>query len=178
MKRLNLDLGQMMRFSKILILLLAFPILLSADTHKFYVSMTKIEHVKDQQSLQIISQIFIDDIEDVLQERYSPDITLATEKETSKDEAFLTKYIKQKLIIKINGEAVDLNYIGREYEVDMVKIYLEGEGIESVESIEITNKVLFELFPEQQNIIHYRSAENKRSMVLEKDNPSEVLNFN
>jgi len=168
----------MQRIKTVLILLLAVPMLLAADAHKFYVSMTKMEYVKEQQSLQVICKIFIDDIEDVLQARYSEDISLATKKETEKDEAFLTKYIKQKLIVKINGQEIDLTYIGREYEADMVKIYLEGEGIESIQTLEITNKVLFELFAEQQNIIHFTSAGNKRSMVLEKDRPSGMLNFN
>lgn len=167
-----------MRLVKKLTLLLILPVLFSMTAHKFYVSMTKIEYVKEKQSLQIISKIFIDDIEDVLQQRYNPDISIATKKETKKDEQYLTKYILQKLTFSVNGEAVKLKYIGREYENDMVKIYLEAEGIKSLQGLEITNKVLFEMFPEQQNIIHFKSADSKRSMVLEKDNPKGMLNFN
>ena len=39
-------------------------------------SITNIEYVKDKQELQIISRLFIDDLEKTLRERYSDDLIL------------------------------------------------------------------------------------------------------
>lgn len=167
-----------MKFLQILFLSVLFTLLTGATSHKYYVSITKIEHVADSQSLQIITQIFIDDIEDVLQERYSDNISLGTKKETKADAAFLKEYILQKLKIKVNGKPLELNYLGKEYDVDMVKSYIEVTGIEEIESLEIENKLLMDLFTDQQNIIHFKSKQSRRSLILDKENPKGVLNFN
>jgi hypothetical protein len=136
------------------------------------------EYVAEKQSIQIISKIFIDDIEDALQARYDKDLSLDPEKETERDESFLKQYIFQKLEIKVNGKLVTYNYIGKEYETDIVKIYLEITGVSELKSLEVTNEVLMEMFEEQQNIIHYRSGDDRRSLVLEKEYPKGMLNFN
>lgn len=167
-----------MKFLKITLLLALFSLLISFTVHKFYVSITKIEYVEESESLQIISQIFTDDIEDVLQARYSPDISIGTKKETPADAAFLKEYILQKFKIKVNGAEVKMDYLGREYETDMVKVFIEVHNIDEFKTIEIENKFLFGLFSEQQNIIHVKTSKNRRSLILERDNPKGVLNFN
>ena len=43
-----------------------FMAVTSLKDHKFYVSLTQVEYVKEKQSLQIISRVFLDDIEDAL----------------------------------------------------------------------------------------------------------------
>jgi hypothetical protein len=166
-----------MKFLKIAILVLIFPLLSASSAHKFYVSITKVEYVAEKESIQIITQIFIDDVEKVLQERYNSDISLGTKKETKEDAEVLKKYILQKLKIKVNGKPVSLNYIGKEYETDIVKSYIEVTGIKSFKSIEIENQVLMDLYEEQQNIIHLKTKESRRSLILERDNPKGVLNF-
>lgn len=166
-----------MKFPKILFFLFLFPIITGATLHKFYVSTTKIEYVKEKRSIQIITKIFIDDIEDVLQQRYDPDISLASHKESAEDVAFLEKYILQKIRLEVNGKPVTLQYIGREYETDIVKIYLEVTGVAQLKTLEIENQVLLDMFDDQQNIIHLKTSEKRRSIVLDKDNPKGVLNF-
>ncbi|MCB0457472.1 MAG: DUF6702 family protein [Flavobacteriaceae bacterium] len=165
-----------MNFSKI-ILLLIIPILTAANVHKFYVSTTKVEYVQEKQSLQIITKLFIDDIEDVLQERYNTSLGLATQKEAKEAEAFLKKYALQKFKIWVDGKEASITYVGREYEVDVVKIYLESEDISEFKNIEIENKMLFEISPEQQNIIHVKNKDSKKSLILDKENPKGLLNF-
>ncbi|MBT8261756.1 MAG: hypothetical protein KJO05_02970 [Bacteroidia bacterium] len=167
-----------MKFLKLTFLIFIFPLLTAATAHKFYVSITKVEYVAEKQSLQIISKIFIDDIEDALQTRYDEDLRLDPEKETEREETFLKQYIFQKLKIAVNGTPVTFDYIGKEYETDIVKIYLEVTDISEVKTLEITNKVLMEMFEEQQNIIHYKSGGKRKSLVLEKDYPKGMLNFN
>ena len=166
-----------MKFVKIIILLFIFPIVLSSSSHKFYVSTTSIEYVKEKQVLQVIAKIFTEDIEKALQERYNPSITLDSKKESKKDEDFLLKYLLQKIKIKVNGNPVSLNFIGKEYDIDITKVYFEAEDILEVKSIEIENKVLIDMFPEQQNIIHLKTTENRRSIILNRANPKGVLNF-
>jgi len=167
-----------MKFFKIVFLLLVFPLMISSSTHKFYVSTTNVEYVKEKRVVQIISKIFIEDVEQVLQARYNPSISLSGTKEKASDEEYLKKYVLQKMKLKINGNDVKINYIGKEYDIDIVNMYFEIENISEVNSIEIENKILFDMFPEQQNIIHFKTLESRKSLVLNKDYPKGVLNFN
>ena len=71
-----------MKFFKTTLVLILFPILISSISHKFYVSTTNVEYVPELQTIQIISKIFIEDLEQVLQERYSSLVVLNPKKET------------------------------------------------------------------------------------------------
>lgn len=155
-----------------------FPLISASSAHKFYVSITKMEYVKEKNSLQIITKIFTDDIEDALQQRYDPSISLDTKKETSEANEFLEKYLLRKLSVTINGKPVALHYIGKEYDTDMVVAYIEVTGVKTIKNIEIENKILMELFSDQQNIIHLKTPNSRRSLILDKDEPKGKLNFN
>lgn len=166
------------RWFKITAVLGLLILLTSASNHKFYVSTTQMEYVEEKESLQIISKIFIEDIETVLQERYDPNISLATTKERDIDESFIKQYILKKLTITIDGVEVSPVYIGRAYDIDLVNVYLEVIPTKPFKSIEVENKILFESFPEQQNIVHLKCYGKRRSLILDIDNPKGLLNFN
>ena len=151
---------------------------MSFTLHKFYVSTTNIEFVKEKKTIQIITKIFTEDVEQALQARYSASIHLDSKKETKEDENYLKKYVLQKLKISVNGNPVTLTYIGKEYDIDIVNMYFEVTGISELNSIEIENKILFDMFSEQQNIIHLKTSESRRSLVLDKNQPKGMLNFN
>ena len=167
-----------MKFLKIALLIVVLPLMTASSAdHKFYVSTTNIEYVPQKQSLQIITKIFIDDIEDVLQKRYDSSISIATTKETKRDAAFLKKYILQKLQININGKPAKLNYLGRDYDIDVVNAYIEITRVKKLKSIEVKDEILMDLFEEQQNIIHIKTPNLRRSLILDKGNPKDMLNF-
>ena len=158
--------------------LLIFILFTGFVVHKFYVSTTKVEYAKEKKSIQIISKIFVEDLEQVLQERYSSRVQLDPKKETDLDQSYLLNYISQKLKFKINEKEAQLIYIGKEYDIDILNLYFEIEDVDSLESIRIENKILIDLFPEQQNIIHFSNEKNKRNLILDKNHPTGLLNFN
>ena len=166
-----------MRFSRLLLLFALLPLLTAASAHKFYVSVSKIEYSDKDQSLQMISTLFADDLENTLKARYGDKVSLDPEKETELDQELLRKYILKKLTITVDGQERELDYIGREYENDVVKIYVEVPDVVDPKEVEVEAQWLFELFEEQQNIIHMKKGDTRRSLVLEPDNPKGVLNF-
>ncbi len=145
--------------------------------HKFYVSVTQVEYNKEQQTLQIISRIFIDDIEDLLKERYSLSIDFDEKEKNSVIDKYLTTYLNQKLVFMVNGKKANFVFIGKEYEEDLMICYLEIENVSSLKTIEITNEVLMDLFEEQQNIIHVKKENQRKSLILEKENNIGLLKF-
>ncbi len=147
--------------------------------HKFYVSVTQIEVNEKTKSLEIISRIFIDDFEKLLRERYDESIELMTKNEANekKINEYIDRYLAQKLQINVNGKDVKFNFLGKEYENDIMLCYLEIENIESLKTIKIKNKVLMDLFEEQQNIIHVKKGKKRKSLILERENDNGMLNF-
>ncbi len=167
-----------MKYLKSIFLVILFFTLTAGNIHKFYVSTTQIEYAEQEESLQIIVKIFIDDIEAVLRERYNkPEMELASKKETEEDAELIKQYILKKLHIQVNHKEMPLTYIGKEYDIDVLKAYIEINQVSSLQLLEIENKLLMEKFPKQQNIIHFKWGKNRNSLLLNIDNPKGLLKF-
>lgn len=160
------------------IFLLVLPLFAFTNMHKFYVSVTQVEYVKEKQSLQIITRIFVDDLEALLRQRYDENITLEDSEDETQIDFYIEKYLKEKIQIHINDKQEDFVFLGKEYEEDIVYCYLEITNVKDIKSFEITNQVFFDLFEEQQNIIKAKINSKNKSFMLTSHNESRVLNFN
>ncbi len=165
-----------MKELKNLLWILIIP-LLAFGSHKYYISLTKIDFIEKEKSVQITMRFFIDDIETTLESRYDVVLELATEEENKKADVYLEKYITSKFEIIINQDIKKFYFLGKEYENDVVFFYLEIVDIESIDQISVQNKMLFEDFPEQENFIKININNTKKTFVLRKDNDKEMLNF-
>ncbi len=90
-----------MKEVKILFLILIIP-LFAFGLHKYYISLTKIDYVEKERSVQITMRFFIDDIEKTLENRYETELELATDQENKNANLFLEKYIASKFEVTIN----------------------------------------------------------------------------
>ncbi|MFT4782113.1 MAG: hypothetical protein ACJAZK_001171 [Psychroserpens sp.] len=161
---------------KVILLAVIFPFFLSV-AHKYYVSVTQIEYVKEKKSLQIITRIDVDDLELTLQERFDKTINLTTMDEIATVDEYIKKYLKQKFEIKINTKEVVLTFVGKDYENDQVVCYLEIENVEDINTIEISNTVLFDLFPKQKNIVKSKINSKVNNLIFTKEDIKQYLNF-
>ncbi len=130
-------------------------------------------------SFQITSRIFIDDLEEVLEERYGVTTALGTKNETKVANEYIEKYLRAKFVVELNGEAVKYTFLGKEYDNDVVICYMEMTDIElsNLESIAVQNEILTDMFEEQQNIVHLKWNGQKRSFVLFRENNKGMLNL-
>jgi hypothetical protein len=165
-----------MKFKKLILVFLIIP-LLSFSAHKYYLSLTQIEFKKESKSIQIIINVFMDDIEAALNKNNNIDLQLATKKELKNNNLYFEKYLRSKLQFKIDTIAKDFKYIGKEYDGDLVYFYLEIENIFKVSTIEISNKILLQHFPKQQNLIKTKVGKKNKSVLLSKDKYNEVLTY-
>lgn len=167
-----------MKMLKMALIVVITPLLLSNYArHDYYFSVTQVEYVKDKQSLQCITQLFTDDIEKLLQKRYSEDIVLGGEDDEGVTDKYLAKYLSDKIKVKINGEPVEFEFIGKRYEEFSLYCYFEYTGVQEINSFDISNQLLFELFKEQQNLVKTNINNVKRSFNLIPDRYRETLTF-
>lgn len=153
------------------------PLVAFTTAHKFYVSVTNVGYSEKDDALQITTRVFIDDLEAVLLERYDITAKLATDKESKLADEYLEKYLRKKFQIEINNELKAYELIGRKYDNDVCIFYLEVAEIEfpSVKSIQVQNQILTDLFDEQQNLVHFKIKDKKKSFVLLKSDTKGML---
>lgn len=166
-----------MKIHKIAIIFLAFSLLSFVAGHKFYVSVTNIEYHTTNKALQITTRIFIDDFQRVLEERYDLKEELTTEKATKEVEQMMKNYLEKKLKIWVNGELKTVNFIGKKYEEDVTVCYLEIVAINRVTSLEIENTILYEIEEDQQNLVHVKINDQRKSLLLVRENDKGLLKF-
>jgi len=145
--------------------------------HKYYVSVTEVHYVEQSQAVQMISRVFIDDMEMALQNNYNDTIILAGKNESKLVNDYLREYFNARFKTKINGERSNIIFIGKEYEGDVMKCYLEIKNVEQINSIEISDEVLFDVAENQQNIIKTDINGKQKSFILNADTRNKVLNF-
>lgn len=163
--------------SKILFLLIIFSLSSFSAYHKFYVSVTEIEHNEKNSSLQVISRVFTDDLEKVLKERFDPDLRLGKKVETPGVEAYLKKYLEQRFTVEVDGKPLKITFLGKEYENDMTLFYIEIPEVKGFSSIKVKNTMLLDMFEEQKNLIHVQYKGKTKSLILAEGKESDVLNF-
>ncbi|MEH6537914.1 MAG: DUF6702 family protein [Psychroserpens sp.] len=165
-----------MNLLKLTLLALIFPLFMSS-AHKYYVSVTQLNYVKEKKVVQIISRIDISDFELTLQERYDKNIKMTNIDEKPMVDDYVKKYLNQKIEIKINTKDVGFSYIGKEYDNDVVVCYLEIENIDKITTIEVSNTILFDKFPKQKNVIKTKINSKVNNLIFTKDDRNQYLNF-
>ena len=79
------------------------------------------------------------------------------------------------ILNNINSTKKDYQYLGKEYENDVVFFYLEIENIDQISSITVENSMLFETYGEQQNYIKLNLENIQKTFILVKANVKEML---
>ncbi len=160
-------------------LILLLPLLAFTAAHKFYVSVTNVGYSEKDDAIQITTRIFIDDLEKALHERYEINPKMATKDELSSIDTYIEKYLKSKFLVYLNDEQKAITFIGKKYDNDIIVCYLEvpNANFKGLKNIAITNEVLTDIFEDQQNVVHFKLNNQKKSFVLSQGNNKGMLNL-
>lgn len=162
---------------KLKYLLLYFVASAFVNVHKYYVSVTEINIIESSGAIQISSRLFIDDLELALQNIYANESISLSNADSEKVQNMIKTYVITHFKIDVNKEQIDLNYLGREYEDDVVYIFMEAEGLDEISSIKISNSILFDTYQEQEHIIKTKTEKKSKSFILNKSKSFKVLNI-
>jgi hypothetical protein len=152
------------------LLILAVILLSSFTMHKFYVGMFQLKFVPQKKELQITTRIFIDDINLALEKKFQKKTFLGEPNETKEDEVLLQKYLAEKFKVKINNRSKNYIFLSKEIENNVVICYLKVKDISKINSLEVENSILMEVYAEQQNIIQFDNNGDKNSLLLTDEN--------
>lgn len=161
---------------KKLLILLVIP-LMAFTMHKYYISLTQIDYNSKEKSLNITMRLFIDDLEKSINSDFKKEFKLDTSKELPKTNNFIAFYLNNNFIIKVNDSQRNYTFLGKEYENDVVYLYLEIDSVSQIKNIDIQNTILMKEFDSQQNIIKLDINNQKKTMILNKSNDKDLLKF-
>ncbi|MBT8260555.1 MAG: peptidase E [Flavobacteriaceae bacterium] len=163
--------------SKIAIASFFFLLLSTTAIHKYYLSITQMDYIEEKESLQITSRIFIEDLEHVLNDVYGLNLTLDLIDESKKADFYIERYLLDRLIISVDNSQVELKYLGKVYENDQLICYIEVENLEKLNTIQVSNKILFNEFEDQKNVIRITKNNKTKSFIQTRENNKDSVTF-
>ncbi len=121
--------------------------------------------------------VFVDDIEKAINTDFGTDLQLNTKLEAKDADTHFKNYLKEHFKVILNDKPYTYDFLGKEYDGNIVYFYLEIKNISSVKSIAIENDVLIQHFSDQQNLIKAKINGARKSLFLTKKNDKGLLNF-
>jgi hypothetical protein len=145
--------------------------------HPLHISVTEIEFDEKNKSLEIMSRIFIDDLETTLRKRANnSDLDVLNTSKTTLDQ-LMAAYYRDHFKVSLDGKAQVIRYLGYEKDGDAFVFYIEIEKVKKWRMIHVTNSLLTEMFDDQSNLVHVTVRGDVKSMRLTKDHLVDQLSF-
>lgn len=146
--------------------------------HPIHVSVTEVDFNEKNKSLEIVSRIFIDDLElSIRGEKGNESLDLLHPLDGLTTDQLVSEYLRNHLRVKVDGKPSKINYLAHEIDGLAMVCYLEIEGVRKMKSIEVTNSVIQETHADQSNLVHVTFQAPVKSMRLTRDKPSGILTF-
>jgi hypothetical protein len=145
------------------------------DLHPFHVSVVEINHNSTDKTLEVSCKIFTDDFEKVLEQNYKTKVDLINPPVKKTMDSLVKNYINAHLSIKVDGKPVQFFYLGFEHQSEAVYGYVQVNNIVTVKTVELVNKLMYDLFTDQVNLMHVIVGGNRKSSKL--DYPDAVATF-
>lgn len=140
----------------------------SSALHEYYVSTTSIRWVPSKGEIQMTSRFFLDDLE-ALMKRKAPSVVFSPDSNPKQIDEFIKEFYIKNIAVSIDDTLQDIDYIGREYQEDLLVIYAQIPTHKSIfSSLTVQCSFLTNLFSDQQNIVHIITPKNKKSVLLNK----------
>ena len=136
-------------------------------THEFYVSTTSVDFVLNKNEIQITSQFFVDDVENLIRFQ-TPNTALIFERAYNEETNLIMRdFIHKNFKISINKKKQEVKYLGYELKDDLLVVYYETKFSNSkILNVEVYNSFLVNFIESQKNIVHVKFKNQKKSFLL------------
>ena len=144
--------------------------------HKYFVSITTIDHKKDLKAFEISIKLTAHDVEKALKNQ--GELKLGSDKEVPNANQILASYIKNHFSIWINDKQNELVFVGKEIENDdTLYLYFSSNAPKTLDKVKIINNILTKTFPEQENITYFNSGPIKKDFIFKKHSSIKEFQF-
>lgn len=133
----------------------------AADAHKFYVSLTTIDHNAADRSLEITMRLFADDLERAVAREAGKPLTHG---QPGFDAAVLAIVRRALTVRHADGRPMTLSWVGLENKVDVTWVYVEAAGVAATDGLTLRHTLFMDLFPDQVNMVHVNDARGRRAV--------------
>ena len=157
--------------------LFGYFLFLGNSFHPLYISVSTLHYNSSEEQLEITIKVFIDDMEEGLNQHFSQSFNLGLENELTIADSLIALYMGEKLDVAINDTPVGIKFLGKELDGQVVWLYLEGALKNPIQKIQVSNELLMETFKEQTNLINMRIGQEKRSFILTQKKKEDVATF-
>jgi hypothetical protein len=136
--------------------------------HIFHISNSEITYHQSDNSLQITTHIFLDDLEKALSKLTPNKLNIGTPTEHASTNSVIENYLKTHFQLTINDINITYNFIGKEISSDYAAVwcYMEVKNVGSLKKIKVKNNVLTEIYADQKNIINLTLPNGKQGYLM------------
>lgn len=120
-------------------------------------------------------KMFTNDLEEALRKSSGKKVDLINGTNKAELNELISEYIKKRLIVKVNGQIMNFQFIGFEREEDAVWSYIEYKNCPKPKSVKIENSLLYDYINNQINIVHFEIEGDKKSSKVNK--PDKLVEF-
>lgn len=160
---------------KFLLLLILSAIIL----HPVHLSVTNVEYRPKKRNMVISVRLFADDFERIIDRRYNISSNLNKEDELNNIEKYITDYVYENLQFKINGVQINkknLKLKSRKTKDISIWLTYNLKNNLIIKECEIINTLMFDLYPDQKNILIFSSSDKQQALEFFKNKPITVIN--
>lgn len=159
-------------------LMMLMLILCGANVHPVHVSVTEIEFDQKEKELEVIVRIFLDDLESAIREaKKQSELNLLEPGSSGTTDQLVSEYLLSRFKISLNGKAQKIKYLGHEIENEAMLCYVQVQEVKKIETIEVFNSIITELYDDQSNLVHVTMGEKVKSLRLMRESLSGKLVF-
>ena len=141
--------------------------------HPIYISVVEITS-KDN-NLEIVFKIFRDDLEDGIKNNLRKNVSIDSQYKVDLNKKIIQEYLNAVTSIKVNNEKKDLLFLNFILESERIKVNAKINNNSIIDTIEIYNEILIDVFSNQKNVIFFNIYNQLNNDFLDKSKKKTVL---
>ncbi len=141
--------------------------------HPIYISVVEIN--SKENNLEIVFKIFRDDLEDGIKNNLKKNVSIDSQSKVELNNKIIQEYLNTVISIKVNDEKKELLFSDFFLENERIKINAKISNSSLIDTIEIYNEILIDVYSNQKNVIFFNIYDQMNNDVLDKSKKKTVL---
>ncbi len=136
--------------------------------HPFFVSMTEVNYVPKEKTMEVSVRIFTDDLENTIKNLHKDyPLDILHPKDSTFVNKWIDQYVKSRLQVRVNNVVRPMQFIGYEEQSESIWIYFEIKNVPEPKQVHVFNTLLYDYKKEQINMIRFKNGSKEKSSKLQ-----------